>query len=177
RRARGGALRLCRRRDPHPGLLRRRPRGRVLHVAPVRPGGGSGPALRPAPRRRVDARRHARGDRRRREGAPRRRGVAVGQARAVRLVRPGLAISSDSAHSGRMTIPEHSLLRTRPILVCLLAAAAGLTVFWISLYWPREYFPHLVFTFSFLAVSLGVVNWLREHRRQKSQRGPWQTPP
>ncbi len=46
-----------------PALFAGAPKGAFSHVAVVRPGGGSRPALRPAPRRRLDACRHARGDR------------------------------------------------------------------------------------------------------------------
>ena len=76
RRARGGAVRLCRRRDPHPGVLCGCRRAAPSSMSPaVRPRGRDRAAVRPAARGSVDACRHARRRRSRRSGAPRQRGL------------------------------------------------------------------------------------------------------
>ena len=69
-RERGGPLRLCRRGGALADAVRRCAEGRLLAHRPVRPRRRKGPAIRPAPRRRVDARGHA--------GSGRRRGSRTG---------------------------------------------------------------------------------------------------
>ena len=66
-----------------PKLFDGAPAGRVLADQAVRPGGGGGPAARPAARRRLDARRHARRDRAGRGGDPGEHGVGRLTVRAL----------------------------------------------------------------------------------------------
>ena len=83
RRTRGGAVRLCRGRDPVAAIVCRRAARAVLAHHPVRPGYRGRAALRVAARRRLDACRHARGGRRRRGSDPGKRGVGPDGRRAA----------------------------------------------------------------------------------------------